>query len=585
MANFIYAVRLFYSSNKKNLMIYLLTSLLSIPILFAELFVTKYVVDVIQGTTQNTFNFTDALYLIALLNFILYAGGVTHSLKAISTTNLRVTDLYEIENKILNKTSALSLKDIENPFVKTMREKAKRFSLTGTLDQWVGLITNLISLIGIFVVLMIWGFYYLAIIIAVVLLLQMRISKWVSKKAEDTERGQTSSIRVFDYIVELLVDRKSVQEIRVYKMYKYLSEKMRVIFLNNFKQTQKKLILSETINFSQDVVTALLRGISILLLVVVLGGNGQTAGAFVMLFQVVNQLYVIFPSFIGSYSGLQASHMRFTDYSSYLKMEEEAIPDEASVLQSKGLGIVANQLIFKYPTNQHDTLKNINFTIKPGSSVAFVGENGSGKTTLVKMILGLYRPTSGTIKWSNENGQVQIHNVANESRVIFQDFIKLLRPVRENVAIGNISMINNDSALVQALKKADADSFSEGLDTFLGPQFGGLDLSGGQWQRLAIGRAYLKESSLTIFDEPTASLDPNSEKKAFDIFVNLGDQQTSIIVTHRLYITKFVDEIFMFENGEIVERGSHKELMNAKGKYEKMFRQQSTLYSSKNEEV
>ncbi|MCJ7841136.1 polysaccharide deacetylase family protein [Lederbergia sp. NSJ-179] len=277
--------------------------------------------------------------------------------------------------------------------------------------------------------------------------------------------------------------------------------------------------------------------------------------------------------------------MRFKDYSSYLTMEEEPIPDEASFIQSKGLGIMADQLIFRYPANNHDTLKNINFTIKPGSSVAFVGENGSGKTTLVKMILGLYRPTSGTIKWCNENGEVQIHNVANESRVIFQDFIKLLRPVRENVAIGDISMINNDAALLRALKKADADSFSEGLDTFLGPEFGGVDLSGGQWQRLAIGRAYLKKSSLTIFDEPTASLDPNSEKKAFDIFVNLGDQQTSIIVTHRLYITKFVDEIFMFENGEIVESGSHKELINAKGKYEKMFRQQSTLYAPRKEEV
>lgn len=500
-----------------------------------------------------------------------------------------MTDLYEIEHKILKKTSKLSLKNIEDPYIKTKRERAKRFSTTESLSQWIELLANLVSVVGIFTILILMGFYHLCIIITVIILFQMKLSQWTSKKAEDIQRRQTSSTRVSDYIIDLLVNRESVQEIRAYKMYSYLKGKMKEIFFKNFRESQKNLVLSESITFFRNSLTALLRGLSILLLVILPSGNALSAGTFVMLFQIVNYLYTMVPSIITTYSNLEGNRMRFEDYSTYLKLEEEPVGQKMPLIEnetlSKGMGIKARHLTFKYPTNRQNTLEDIHFTIKPGSSVAFVGENGSGKTTLVKMILGLYKPTSGSIKWFNKNGSIKKQYVANESRVIFQDFIKFLRPVRENVAIGDISMLENDEAIFQALKKADADKFYNDLDTFLGPQFGGLDLSGGQWQRLAIGRAYLKGSSLTIFDEPTASLDPNSEKRAFDLFVSLGEQQTSIIVTHRLYITKFVDEIFMFENGEIVESGTHEELMNAKGKYEKMFKQQSTLYSNNDGEV
>jgi ABC-type multidrug transport system fused ATPase/permease subunit len=268
--------------------------------------------------------------------------------------------------------------------------------------------------------------------------------------------------------------------------------------------------------------------------------------------------------------------VRFQDYLSYINLDEQTtlvqdIEDEKGAMQVK-----INKIFFSYGDSSKETLKNIDININPGERIAFVGDNGSGKSTLVKLIIGLYNPTRGDIEWI-KNGRI-LNDKNKNIRIVFQDFAQLLRPIRENIALGNITAINDDSRLITAMEKAKADVNDADLDTLLGPQFGGVDLSGGQWQKLAIARAYLNESSLTIFDEPTAAMDPYSEQKAFDTFIMLGDKQTSIIVTHRLYMANQVDKIFLFENGEIIETGTHEELVQKNGKYKKMYDFQSSLY-------
>lgn len=584
-------IKLFYEKDKKNTILYVTTSLLIVPVFFLNLYVTKQVVDFIQTTTVSSFEFKEALYLIGVLNLVLYIGGISHSIKAISTTNLIVVDLYTVNNSILEKTAALRLSDIESALVKTTREKATRLSFITVLEQWVSIITNAVCIEGLFLLLLIWDLYALVLLIVAILFIQIKMSKWISRKIEQLSRQQASSNRVYQYIVDLLVSRKTIPEIRVYNMYTYLRSKMKSIFFTNFNAMQKHKYLSETIHYSNDMISTLLKAISILVLVIVLARDGATAGAFVMLFQVVTQLYSLIPSLIEARAGLEQSKMRFEDYESYMMMEEDKVPRNKQPVysahkQASNMEVIMNDVTFKYPTNERATLKQINLRIKAGSRVAFVGENGSGKSTLIKLILGLYEPTIGTIRWFNGHAEIRSSDVAASSRIIFQDFARLLRPIRENVAIGDTSKLADDTSLHRALTKANAYHFAKELDTAIGPQFGGVDLSGGQWQRLATSRAYLKkDSTLTIFDEPTAALDPNSEKKAFETFIQLGDKQTSILITHRLYMAKFVDEIFMLQDGEIVEQGTHQELMKAKGSYAKMFTKQSSLYSLQNEEV
>ncbi|GAA0383103.1 ABC transporter ATP-binding protein [Paenibacillus motobuensis] len=575
MSDIFYLLKLFYHKDKRNFIVFCTTSFLTAPILFSELFATKHVVDIIQN--NNDYSYQYILSAVILLMLFLYIGSTNSSLKAISSTNLTITSIFELENSILMKTSRLALADIEDPLIKTKREMAKRLSLFGLLDQWTGFIVNLLTLITIIVVLSYYGFYYLVIIVCFVLILQLYIIKWASRKVENITQNQTSSVRVINYLVEILVSRSTIQEVRTYGMHHFLYNKLKNIFFKNFKQMQKKVILFESVNLSQNIINTLLNGVTITVLVVVLGGSSKSAGLFVILFQIINQLFILIPSIIKNFSELAVSRMRYKEYMSYMMLKEpETLDGNSSIRNNNSIQVQVNNLSFRYNSNSSETLKNINLTINSGERIAFVGDNGSGKTTLVKLILGLYNPTKGIVEWV-DNGIV-VNNRVGNIRVVFQDFIKLYRPIRENIALGNIEKINEDSNLKIVLEKAEADQFATNLDTLLGPQFGGNDLSGGQWQKLALARAYLNEGNLTIFDEPTAALDPYSEQKAFETFVKLGDKKTSIIVTHRLYMAKFVDRIYLFENGEIVECGTHQELIDKKGKYEKMYTLQSSLY-------
>lgn len=578
LPDFLYVVKLLYVKDRRNSLLYFITNLLGAPILFAELFTTKYVVDLIQNFNPNAYQ--HILLIVSLLMLVLYLAGLNSSLRAISITNLTSTSIYELEHSILEKTSKLSTALLEDPATKTKREKAKRLSLIDLLDQWTGVTVQLITLVALMVVLSVYGFYILVLIILGVQILQLYTMKRMSQRIEAISADQTSSVRMINYLVDLLVNRNTIPEVRMYRMSSYLFSSMKESFTSNFKQRHRKVIYSESLNFSHSLIMILLNGITIAILAITIGNSGQSAGLFVLLLQISSQLFIVIPALTRVYSDLAKSRLRYEDYTSYLDLEEQVLRDQEvnSNRNTDPVKVQVHQLFFRYQNNANNTLSNINMTIHPGERIAFVGENGSGKSTLVKLILGLYPATAGNIQWFKGENEVLAHNVTQDTRVVFQDFIKLQRPIRENIALGNMATINDDSRLLSAMRKAEADHYGVALDTLVGPQFGGIDLSGGQWQRLPIARAYLNDGALMIFDEPTAALDPYAEQQAFDTFMKLGEQQTSIIVTHRLYMSKFVDRIFLFEQGEIVESGTHEELMRVDGKYRRMFNRQSSLY-------
>ncbi|MCP3776472.1 ABC transporter ATP-binding protein/permease [Paenibacillus sp. MZ04-78.2] len=216
--------------------------------------------------------------------------------------------------------------------------------------------------------------------------------------------------------------------------------------------------------------------------------------------------------------------------------------------------------------------------------MAIVGQNGSGKTTLTKLLLGLYKPTSGDILIDDLRiNEIHPDNLRGHISALFQDFVKFQLSVRENIAFGNINLIHDDAFLESAVTKANAEPFlknlPDGFDTLLGPTFsGGYELSLGQWQGLAISRAFLANSDIIILDEPTASLDPLSESTIFENLLNLSEEKTTIFISHRLGICRKVDRIIVMKDGSIIEQGDHTSLMSADGEYATMFRKQSTWY-------
>lgn len=233
---------------------------------------------------------------------------------------------------------------------------------------------------------------------------------------------------------------------------------------------------------------------------------------------------------------------------------------------------------FAYPNASRNALQNINLTIKAGTSLAIVGENGSGKSTLTKVIMGLYDPTKGEVVY----GDKPLHPYSKASRfkgisAVFQDFIKYKLPLEDNIKISNIT---SELATEKFLDKVDINLPELNIkgNTILSREFGGQDLSGGEWQRIAIARGLYRSHNIIVLDEPTAAIDPIEEANVFDSFKRISVGKTCVFVTHRLGSTKIADRIIVMDKGEIVEEGTHLELLKMKGRYYELLQSQAQWY-------
>ncbi len=246
-------------------------------------------------------------------------------------------------------------------------------------------------------------------------------------------------------------------------------------------------------------------------------------------------------------------------------------------------GITFEQVDFHYPDGRL-ALKDISFTLYPGQTVAIVGENGAGKTTLVKLLTRLYDPTTGRIIVDGiDLRDLNLEQWRRQIAGVFQDFGHYALTVGENIALGNLAALEHREILRYAVEKADivklVDDFPSGEDTQLGKQFGGTELSGGQWQKLALARAFVRqEAQILLLDEPTAALDPRSECDFYLRFVELAEGKTTILITHRLASVRMADRILVLKDGHLIEDGTHQELLQMGGEYTALWNMQVEQY-------
>lgn len=246
--------------------------------------------------------------------------------------------------------------------------------------------------------------------------------------------------------------------------------------------------------------------------------------------------------------------------------------------------IVFNNISFKYPNSEKYVLKNVNFTLNIGEKIGIVGENGAGKSTIVKLITRLYEPTSGKILLNGEDiSKYDLKSYRENIAIVFQDFSKYQLTMKENIVLSKLEDINRSEKLQKVIDKTQlsglVDSFPNGLDQMISKSFeNGTDLSGGQWQKLAIARAYFRDAPFIILDEPSASLDARNEHKLLESFIALASNKTLMLITHKLSALKMVDKILFLKDGSIVEEGSHSELMQKDGQYAELYKLQAEKY-------
>ncbi|GAU75932.1 ABC transporter ATP-binding protein [Fusibacter sp. 3D3] len=238
---------------------------------------------------------------------------------------------------------------------------------------------------------------------------------------------------------------------------------------------------------------------------------------------------------------------------------------------------------FSFPNSAENALKDINLTIKKGETIAIVGENGAGKSTLVKLLMNLYLPTEGAVFFGEHNtADIKPGGGANAISAVFQNYQRYKMRVSDNISISHTQEALNPAKLEAAIQKADLTmahrSFTKGIDTMLSREFEGVELSGGQWQRIALGRGFYKNHNMIVLDEPTAAIDPVEETRIYKKFAELSQDKTAVIVTHRLGSAKIADRIIVMDKGRITDVGTHDELISKEGLYSEMYSAQAQWY-------
>jgi len=334
----------------------------------------------------------------------------------------------------------------------------------------------------------------------------------------------------------------------------------------------------------------------------ILGSIGYYTAYVVIIFRTVNgelslgdliflsgsflRLRSLMESILIRFSSIADSALYLKDLFDFLEMvpkissKKNALPFPKTIRE----GFTFKQVSFRYPQTEKWILRDISFTLHPGEKLALVGENGAGKTTLIKLLTRLYDPDEGRILLEGHDlSDYDLDGLRDAAGVIFQDYVKYHLTASENIAVGRIDDRNNEARIVEAAQRSLADTVIEklpdGYQQMIGRWFKqGTNLSGGEWQKIAIARAYMRDSQLLILDEPTAALDARAEHEVFRRFVELTNDKCAVLISHRFSTVRMADRIIVLHEGKLLEHGTHEELLAAKGQYSELFQLQAAGY-------
>lgn len=286
------------------------------------------------------------------------------------------------------------------------------------------------------------------------------------------------------------------------------------------------------------------------------------------------------------FSKIAESALYLKDLFDFLAIQPEIVSKPGSTIFPQKLqsGFVFENVSFRYPDQERWAIRNLSFTLQAGEKLALVGENGAGKTTLVKLLARLYEPTEGRILIDGVDiRDYDLKSLRQNIGIIFQDYIRFQLTAGENIAVGNITNKDQYEEVLESAEKSLANTVIEQLperyEQMLGRRFkNGIELSGGQWQKIALGRAYMGDAQLMILDEPTSALDARAEHEVFQRFAELITGKSAVLISHRFSTVRMADRILVLENGQMSELGSHEELLAKGGKYAELFTLQAQGY-------
>jgi ATP-binding cassette, subfamily B, bacterial len=400
------------------------------------------------------------------------------------------------------------------------------------------------------------------------------------------QREQTSTERQAGYLNWMLTDSSHAKEIRLFDL--------GPLFMRRFRDLRRKLRKgrlaitrrrSKADFVAQTFATAAIYGSSAYVAYQAIWGKA-TLGDLVMYYQAFQRVQGSLQGILNSLAGLYEDNLFLSNLYEFLDLKRTVIePAHARpVPQPMQRGIVLNHVSFQYPAGTRKVLEDISLTIRPGEVVALVGENGSGKTTLIKLLCRFYDPTGGTITIDGVDlRQFETKALKHEIAIIFQDYAHYHLTARENIWFGNTALSPDHERVIAAARRSGADdvisALPHGYDTILGKWFeDGEELSIGEWQKVALARAFMRDAQIIVLDEPTSSMDAKAEYEVFKSFRQLVSGRTAILISHRFSTVRMADRIYVLKHGSVIEGGTHEELLRVGGTYARLFEMQAHHY-------
>ncbi len=581
-------IRMVWESASKVVVANLSARLVAALIPLAMLAVTRLIINAIYGLLSHHKALPTDFWWLVVLEFAL-ASLATILVRVLDFCDSVLADKFtrHISTRIVKHASRLDLTSYEDPLFYDMMERARvqgtdrliMIQSAGRLFQEGITAATLAASIFFFSP---WLLFALIICVVPAFLGETHFAFL----GYSLSFRQTTARRQMDYLRTLGGSKESAKELKLFGLAPYLVGRYTALSDELHRQTvrlaKRKLLFGSfltllgTVGYYGTYAFVIYRTVT----------GGLTLGTMTLLVGAIAGASTNIQAFFSTFSIIADQAMFMTDLLKFLSIQPGIFskPDALPAPRPIRRGFEFQNVSFSYPANPRLVLDNLSFHLEPSSRIALVGENGQGKTTIVKLLTRLYDPTGGKILLDGVDlREYDLEDLWKQVGVIFQDFTRYEMTVSENIAIGQIDERDNPFRIRAAAHKSLAETFIRNLpmryEQPLGSRFEeAIDLSGGEWQKVALARAYLRDAQLLILDEPTAALDAKSEHEVFERFGELTKGKMALLISHRFSTVRMADRIIVLESGTIVEQGSHDALIRIGGRYSEMFELQAANY-------
>jgi ATP-binding cassette subfamily B protein len=554
----------------------------------ALLWISKLIVDAVVHAIGTRSSVPHSLWWLMGIEFFIALGSDTLS-RTISLVDSLLADRFTDRSilQLMKHASTLDLSSFEDPVFYDKLERARRqttarLGMLTTLATMAQQFLTLLSLLSAVIVYFPWLLLLLLLAMLPVFLGETRSAVLRYSMLY----GFTPERRELEYLSFLGTSSSSAKEVKIFGLGDYLTDRADRLFEKFYARNRRLATTRAAVSAALNILPVSAYYLAYALIVVKAIRGTASVGDLTMIVGAYARARAIMENIVSGLIGVSEQALFVKDLYDFVNTKPMIVSGPKALPAPRPIsrGFEFRGVSFSYPGSSSKTLSDINFTLRPGERMALVGENGAGKTTLMKLLARLYDPTEGYILLDGiDLREYDVNDFRNEIGVIFQDYVRYDMLVRENIGFGRISEMEDESLVRQAAKRSRAsdlvDRLPQKYSQMLGRRFeGGVDLSVGQWQKIALARAYMRDAQVMILDEPTASLDARAEAETYKHFVGLTTAKMAVLISHRFSTVRMADRILVMERGRIVEQGSHDSLVESGGKYSELFELQAAGY-------